>query len=150
MKVLIIEDDQNKRDQIKALITKTYKGCKIFVAKSYHSGLQMTLKTVCDIVLLDMTMPTYDITVDEDGGRPQHYAGREILRQMDRRKVVLPVLVITQFDVFGEGPDTLTRQQLHDELMRDHPLTYKGMVYYNAASDTWISQLVDLIEEILP
>lgn len=141
MKVLIVEDDERKRFQLERFVESLHMGCSIQIAKSYHSALQSIIANRFDFILLDMTMPTYDIGHDEDGGRPQAYAGREILRQLDRRKMSSPVIVVTQYDVFGEGADALTRSQLDRQLRDEHPLTYKGTVYYNAASDEWKAQL---------
>jgi CheY-like chemotaxis protein len=149
MRVLIIEDDENKQTQITTLVRQTLESCDILLANSYHSGLTAILSSPPDLILLDMTMPTYDIGLNEDGGRPQHYAGREILRQMDRRQVVIPVIVITQFDVFGEGPDALTREQLDQQLRKDHPRNYLGTVYYNVASTEWKTELQERLVNIV-
>lgn len=143
MKILIIEDDENKRAQITALVSHVVKGSTIVQARSYHSGLKSIFETPPNVILLDMTMPTYDVSANEDGGRPQHYAGREILRQMDRRQVNIPVIIITQFDVFGDGPEALTRMQLDRELKIDHSSNYRGTIYYNAASNSWKGELED-------
>lgn len=149
MKILIIEDDENKRAHIKTLVSNAVEGSTIIIAKSYHSGLRCILDNAPSVILLDMTMPTYDISENEDGGRPQHYAGREILRQMDRRRVTVPVIVITQFDVFGDGPEALNRTQLDYELKRDHSPNYQGTVYYNAASNSWKGELKDRLKNLM-
>ncbi len=111
MKILIVEDDENKRNQITTLITESFSFINLAVAKSLQSGLRSIINDKPDLVILDMTMPTFDIGVDEDGGRLQPYAGREILRQMDRRNILVPVIVLTQFDRFGEGCDSLTLKE---------------------------------------
>lgn len=149
MNILIIEDDENKRAQITALVSNVVEGCTIMQAKSYHSGLKGIFEAHPDVILLDMTMPTYDVSENEDGGRPQHYAGREILRQMDRRQVNIPVIVITQFDVFGDGPEALTRMQLDHELKIDHSRNYRGTVYYNAASNSWKGELESRLKDLI-
>lgn len=141
MKVLIIEDDESKQSQIQSVVLQTLDGLEILLSKSYHSGLCSILKANPNVVLLDMTLPTYDIDINEDGGRPQHYAGRDILRQMDRRQVLIPVIVITQFDVFGKGTDALTRAQLDEQLKKEHPSNYMGTIYYNVASVAWKNEL---------
>lgn len=141
MNILIIEDDENKQEQIKNLVNQVINSCVISLAESYNSGLNSIIDNPPTLILLDMTMPTYDINSSEDGGRPQHYAGREILRQMDRRNIKIPVIVITQFDVFGDGPESMSREELDKQLEKDHPKNYKGTIYYNAASNTWKAEL---------
>jgi CheY-like chemotaxis protein len=146
MRILIIEDDENKRKQLEGFLTGIVSECSIDICESYNSGLRSVLSNeVPDIVVLDMTMPTYDIGLDEDGGRPQHYAGRAILRQMKRHAVTIPVVVVTQFDIFGEGEERMTREELDAQLRRDHSDVYLGTVYYNAAVDGWKNSLGSII-----
>src|SRR5688572_11886351 len=109
MKILIVEDDENKRNQLINFIKDEFPETDIKTAKSMQSGLRTIINEKFDLVLLDMTMPTFDIDVNEvTGGRPQPYAGREILRQMRRRNLETPVLVITQFDRFGDTSNSIT------------------------------------------
>lgn len=146
MNILIIEDDENKRQQLETFLRELLPNSSLVHKKSYNSGLREVLNTTaCDLVLLDMSMPTYDVGLDEDGGRPQHYAGRAILRQMNRRTIKIPVIVVTQYDVFGEGTERLTRDQLDSQLSYEHSGIYMGTVYYNAAFDGWKTDLKDII-----
>lgn len=146
MKILLVEDDENKRVELDKFLRNQFPGNDVSLAKSYHSALNSVIKDPHDLILLDMTMPTYDINAEEDGGRPQHYAGREILRQLERRKINTPVIVVTQFDVFGEGLGALTRAQLDLQLRHEHSANYRGTIYYNAASDAWKVELKSAID----
>ena len=146
MRVLIVEDDENKSQQLEVFVREVVPHAFIVVAKSYNSGLREILANYQDIILLDMTLPTYDIGLNEDGGRPQHYGGRLILQQMQRRSIVTPVVVVTQFDVFGEGAEKLTRDELDKQLRQDHSSIYLGTVYYNAAVEGWKGQLRRYVE----
>ena len=137
MIILIVEDDENKSSQLQTFLYGAFPQAQLSVARSLQSGLRAVITCTYDLVILDMTMPTYDIGVDEDGGRPQAYAGREILRQLDRREIAVPVIVVTQFDRFGEGAEALTLTQLDMQLRQEHPLNYKGAVYYSPALEGW-------------
>ena len=141
MKILIVEDDENKRFQLVDFISKNFLENDISTAKSYQSGLRSIINFPPDVIILDMTMPTYDISIDEDGGRPQHYAGREILRQMNRKNIQIPTLVVTGFDHFGVGESYMSREQLDLQLMIDHSSFYRGTIYFNAAMEDWKPQL---------
>lgn len=146
MKILIIEDDENKRQQLEMFLRALLPGCVLTIQKSYNSGLRavMSVKPF-DLIVLDMTMPTYDIGLNEDGGRPQHYAGRAILRQMRRHSITTPVVVVTQFDVFGEGAERMTREELDAQLRHEHPDVYLGTVYYNAAVEGWKEDMLSIV-----
>ncbi|HEY3489920.1 MAG TPA: hypothetical protein VGK27_07345 [Candidatus Deferrimicrobiaceae bacterium] len=149
MKILLVEDDENKRLQICNSLKESFPGCEITLAMSLQSGLRKIINSEVSIVLLDMTLPTYDQSFNEDGGRPQAYAGREILRQMDRRDIRSPVIVVTAYDRFGEGKDALNLEELDRELMAAHKDCYIGTVYYNPTIDIWKDQLNELIKTAL-
>ena|ERR1700682_621775 len=148
MKVLLVEDDENKSSQILQFVDVGLGIRDVRLARSYRGGLEKILNEHFDIVLLDMTLPTYEGDLDEEGGRPRVFAGRDILRQMDRKNVKAPVIVVTQFDKFGEHGETRTRDQLDRELLGAHPSIYRGMVYYNSGLEGWKEELAARIEAI--
>jgi CheY-like chemotaxis protein len=114
MRLLLVEDDDNKRLRLLSMLQSVTSD--VDCAASYQGGLKALLRDSYDAVVLDMTLPTFDISEEDDGGRPQALGGRELLRQMKRRRIKSPVVVVTQFDQFGERRDALTRQQLDTEL----------------------------------
>lgn len=147
MRVLIVEDDENKRHHLCAFLADVLPQATIVEARSYHSGLTAILKEAFALVLLDMSMPTFDIGVGEDGGRPQPLAGREVLRHMERKGVSCAVVVVTQLVRFGPD-ERVTAPQLDEELRRDHPGNYRGMVYYDATLSGWKDDLQGLLKRV--
>ena len=137
MKILIVEDDEDKRRQVIDWLRELTPGAVLEEARSLRSGLNAILQGGQDLVILDMTMPTFDITAEEDGGRPQAYAGRELLRHMKRRGIRTPAIVLTQFDRFGEGPNLLTLEQLDQALRAEHFGHYLGAVSYSVTDEVW-------------
>ena len=101
------------------------------------------------LTLLDMTMRNFDRSLEEDGGRPHHFAGREILRQMKREEVHIPVIIVTHFERFGEESEEVTLTDLKDELQARFP-DYLGTVHYRSNVDEWKAKLVELIDGLLP
>jgi CheY-like chemotaxis protein len=148
MKILVVEDDENKRNQIVDFINEVILPVEIITANSYQSGLKVIRSQVFDLIILDMTMPTFDISSDENGGRPQAYAGRDILRQMERHDIIMPVIIVTQFDKFGSGHDELSLEELHDQLVEENLPSYKGVIFYNASITDWKKGLQNLISNL--
>ena len=149
MRVLIVEDDDDKAQDLHAFLAINYVITDIEVARSFQSGLRSILAGDVDLILLDMTMRNYDRSVEEDGGRPHHFAGREILRQMLREEKRVPVIVVTHFDRFGEETEEVTLSELKSELRRRFP-DYLGTVHYRSNVDDWKLQLKILIDSCLP
>ncbi|MGD0626570.1 MAG: response regulator [Thermodesulfobacteriota bacterium] len=147
MRILVIEDDENKRSQLVAFLQEAIEASSIQIAKSLQRALRKISKETFDLILLDMTLPTFDIAVEEDGGRPRIYGGREILRQMERNEINTPVIMVTQFDRFGKGADSLTLKQLDSQLQIAHSKNYAGSVFYNPAVESWKPNLRELIDK---
>jgi CheY-like chemotaxis protein len=144
MKVLLVEDDEDKREQLREFLSSEL-SAEVTEARSRQSGIHALLKDSFDLIVLDMSMPTFDITPTEDGGRPQAYAGRDILHQMDRYAITTKVVVVTQFDRFGQSEDEITLLELDKQLEGAFPDNYLGAVYYNVSYAGWQESLRTLL-----
>jgi CheY-like chemotaxis protein len=149
MKLLLIDDEDHKRNQILQFLLNEMSGIEVEEARSLQSGLKAVLTGEYSFIILDMTMPTFDITAEEDGGRPQAYAGRELLRHMTRRDIKVPSIVVTQYDQFGEGSNLLTLDQLNEQLKAENPVQYRGSVHYSISYDGWKNELAERISQAL-
>ena len=149
MKILIIEDDPNKAGQLMKFLEDKLSSINIKLKKSYKSGLKELLRDDYDLILLDMSMPTFDITIEESGGKPLPFAGKEILRQMKRRNVTIPAIIVTQFESFGEAEKKITLDKLKNELSQEFSRIYIGTIYYNPAGSDWQNLLLNLILPII-
>lgn len=146
MRILLIEDDTHKATHISDHLHDSLSGdILIKTVRSYQSGLQAVMTEPWDTVLLDMSLPTYDITPTEDGYRFDAFAGRNILFEMKRKNIVCRVIVITQYDTLGEGLDRVTLEELRQQLKDAFPDSYKGAVYYSSSETNWKEALVALI-----
>lgn len=137
MKILIIEDDDNKRQQLVSAINTDEAGFIIVETRSYQSGLRELLKGPYDLVFLDMTMPTFDKSPSESGGRIRPFAGKDILTQLKHRGFSQDVVVFTGFEILGEGTEQVTLKELDNNLKDEFPSNYRGVIYYNAAQNEW-------------
>lgn len=150
MNILLIEDDEEKSRTIEGFIAQEFPSSTTSVAKSFSSGLRALIlgSDSLDIVLLDMSMPSYDVSHQEPGGgTPESFAGRELLAQMRLRSINVPTIVVTQFDSFGEAPKRVSLDQLVDELSACYSPPFSGLVYYNSIQAGWRSSLKKLIEK---
>jgi hypothetical protein len=151
MKFLLIEDDEEKTNKIFEFLHETFPGSNVDVARSFSSGLRTIInsKDTVDVLLLDMSMPNFDVSPHEPGGgKPENFAGEELLAQMKLRGVFLPTIVITMFDSFGEETGKKSFRQLEEELTSKFSGNFRGMVYYNSAQVGWRSSLKNFIDEI--
>lgn len=147
--ILVVEDDENKRSRIFDFLNSTYSNTRILSANSLHSGVSVALDDRPDLVLLDMTLPNYDIGPDETGGQHHIFGGQEFIRQMERFKVDTNIIVITQFETFGKAPNIINIEQLDLILKEESPQSYIGIVYYHASIEIWKTKLKEISDKIL-
>jgi CheY-like chemotaxis protein len=147
--VLVIDDDHNKIRQIIAYLTEEYPDIELTERHSYQSGLKAALTLRPTLLVLDMTMPTFDAKPREDSGRERRYAGEQILQYLNRKHLDQRAVVITQFERFGENEDQITLRELDLRLAKDYPQLYLGAVFYQAGGTAWKSELKRIVSPFL-
>jgi CheY-like chemotaxis protein len=135
MNLLLIEDDQHKSKQIIGFLNENFKSTSIVLRKSYQSGLKEILTNSFDLVLLDMQLPNFDI-------KP----GVDILKELTRKKKQCKVIVITQFETFGEGEFYINLSNLKQMLNSDFSELYIDTVFYSPDNSLWQKELTILIK----
>ena len=141
IKLLIVEDDINKREQLHAFVSTRFTSLTTADAESLVGGIRQLRQWQPDIVILDMTLPNYDPEEGSLDVTMQAFGGEEFLRQCARIKLQPAVIEVTQFETFGEGGDVKDREELAAELAAAFPDTYRGMVYYHASISQWEDEL---------
>lgn len=141
MTILIVEDDENKRIQLSQFLESIIPDEVVIFERSLQSGVSKIRDESFDLIILDMTLPQYDLSPDEPSDDTHIFGGQEFLAQMDRFDIFTPVLVFTQFEVFGKPPNEMDLDSLNKSLKMEYPLIYKGFVYYHASINTWKDEL---------
>lgn len=145
MKILLVEDDQNKRDRISAFVATTLPHATLVSAHSYRSAVERIVNELWDFLLLDMTLPTYDVTKHEDGFQIEAFAGINVLREMKRRQIQIPTVVVTQFETLGEGVEKMSLSELRKHLEVQYPEIYLGTIFYAPGESSWMPKLAEYL-----
>lgn len=141
MKILIVEDDENKRVQLSDYLKVVIPNESVLLERSLQSGVRRVKEELFDLIILDMTLPMYDVSPDEPGDDTHIFGGQEFLSQMDRFDIDIPVVVFSQFEVFGKPPNEMRLEDLNRKLFDEYPAIYQGAVYYHASLNSWKEEL---------
>ena len=144
MQILLIEDNSNKLKQIKRVLTEIYPESNIEEAYSFNSGVRKGYENKWNLIILDMSLPTYDITHTESGGDKKPVAGKNIMKRMLNRKIIVPVVIITQFETFDD--DRISLNSLNAEFKDGFKEIWKGTVFYG--NDDWSIDLKEILDKI--
>ncbi|MEE9926430.1 MAG: response regulator [Brucella anthropi] len=146
---LIVEDDVHKREQLVSFLKSRDENATVKQEVSLIGGIRALRSLKLDCVVLDMTLPNYDPENDGHIGSVLAFGGVEFLKQARRFKLETPVVVITQFETFGDDENAKDRKELENDLRQNFPSIFKGMVYYHASLNDWSEELSFLLDEIL-
>jgi ActR/RegA family two-component response regulator len=150
MNFLIIEDDEYKKDKITYCLEENFSDINYTHVQSVSSALNELDKLDSDtIVLLDMSLPTYDLDESNSGGRPQGFGGIEILRNMEFYDLTNKVLVITQYESIAINNRVLDVNDLRTELANEFPDSFCELIQFNVVSDSWKKELIQKLTELI-
>ena len=145
-RILLVEDYEEKAKDIRKFIQEKFPYVTLCNCSSYNSAQEMIFEAEqeYDLILLDMSMSTFDLNDDASGGLPEPTAGQNILEGMYLRNISTPVIVVTMYNVFG-------RKELatfDKELKEQYPKNYRSYVFYSAQKGDWRSKLEQQIKSI--
>jgi len=147
MKILLIEDHPLKQAQINKFVLEKFIDCEIETKNSYISGLK-ELKinhNKYDVLLLDISMPNYDISSEDSGGDWMPLAGKNILKEMYLRDISTKAIVITMHGSYDDGTKIT---DLDRDLQKEFSDNYIGYVYYSQINEDWKENLYRLLNTI--
>lgn len=147
--VLLIEDDEFKREDLAAELRAAVPGMSLSEAQSVKSALLALQNCRFDLIILDMSLPTFDVTTEEAGWRPQGFGGREFLRFMSAEGAQIRTIVVTQHSVLTDGRETSEVAEVEVQLKREFPSTILGFVRYTMNSDRWKKEFAASIRSAL-
>jgi DNA-binding NarL/FixJ family response regulator len=144
MNILIIEDNPLKREKVHEFLSANY-AVRLSEAASYNSGLNLALSEKFDLVILDMSMPTFDRTDVTHGGRFRTLAGKEIVLRLEKQRRLVPFVILTGYSDFSFNSQSLSIAEIDESLLALGD-KYFGCVLFDAAESIWKDKLSEIID----
>jgi CheY-like chemotaxis protein len=139
MKILVIEDNYLKREKIISYLNgRGIHG--ISEAASYNSGLTAAYENKFDLLIVDMSMPTFDRNESTQGGRFRALAGKEIVSKLSRSGILPPFVIVTGYKDFSVESQSLSIDQIHD-LLSTLGEAYMGCIVFESSDNLWQEKL---------
>ena len=145
MKILLVDDESYKSQQISPCVMHNYEDSVIKTCESLNAGLLEITSANYDFVLLDMSLPIYD---KNEVSSFNSYGGLDFLSEMERKMIATPVIVVTQYEILGEGENQRTASSIDIECQQNYE-NYIGMVVYSAIDNKWKISLLEKIGEAI-
>lgn len=142
--ILIIDDDNYKKKNIKELVLSIDKTFIISEEEAINPGLLDLRSSKYDLIILDMSLPVFS---SSESSSFNPFGGIAILKEMRRKEITTPVIVVTQYEIFGEGEIQKTSKMIDEECKSKFD-NYIGIVIYSSVNNEWKEKLVKMIGDI--
>lgn len=145
-KILIIEDNPHKLDRIVLNIKENFLSVDVSVSRSFSSGVKKALAEKFDVIVIDMSLPTYDRSDLEAGGRNRPFGGLEIVRKLQRKSISSKILFITQYESFSDHGRTYTFETLNAVVKNECKDFFLGFIMYDSSRTKWKEEMNSAIK----
>jgi CheY-like chemotaxis protein len=147
MNVLLVEDDEFKAADIARLLNEGLPASTLERAASVTSALRMITAGAYDLVVLDMSLPTFDLSGPGGGGSPQGQGGVEVLRLANRLGVKATYVVVTQYpDIEIDGQE-IPLSEAAAKLTARFKLKVAECVPYEFDGNDWEQDLREFLSQ---
>ena len=147
--ILIVEDSDSKLNSVQAVIAKEFPSAQIRFALSVRSAIDALAEFTPDMIVADMSLPTFDIESRERGGTPRPFGGIEVFETLERFDISVPVLVLTSYPAIVEGNQAVGLTELSKRLQADFPPWFLGTVYFDPAYSNWEREVIFYLNKAL-
>lgn len=149
-KVHIVEDSTLKAMNISSFLTENFPFLSpIEVSGSFQSAIKAITEIKPDLIILDMTLPTFDRKPNVREGRMRPLGGYDLMYKMKYRSISVNVIIVTQLETFGEGDEELSFSEITSRCEKDFPNLFCGSVYYDQSGMNWQTELGKLVRIVL-
>lgn len=148
MKILLVEDEIHKRDEILNCVAQVYSSPPE-VVDAVNGAVLKVMESDYDLIILDMALPTFgDSSDDKKKGHDQAQGGVEVLRALKANKKTAKVIIVTQYPDFYVGG---TRVKLKDSsklIFEKYNQTVIGAVLYHYKSQATLQKIVSILKRL--
>jgi CheY-like chemotaxis protein len=136
-KVLLIEDDEFKANNIKELLQASGKYSDIFLVSSLVEAVEAVNRLDFDLVLIDMAIPSHPVVAG--GGAPMSLltGGLEVLLELSSIEKSPPCIIITQYPDIEISGEFYTVEQAAKEIKNRLGCEVLDCIKYMEGNDSW-------------
>lgn len=151
MKILLVEDELHKREELTECIEEFFSGeAQIVHVDSVHGAYWEVSTTAYDLILLDMALPT--LSSGEDVASRSHdqaLGGVEVLRALKPQNGETKVIIITQYPDILVGGKRIKLNEASKVLSARYGQRVIGSVLYKYKSPSNKIKLTELLRKVL-
>jgi CheY-like chemotaxis protein len=148
MKILLVEDDEFKAADITKVLADSLPRAGVLRAMSVTSAMRAINSDAFALIILDMSLPTFELSGPGGGGSPQGQGGLEVLRLARRLQNPSPFIVVTQYPDIEIDRVDVPLSAASKALRAHFEVDVKACLLYEFDGDNWRPPLREFLLEL--
>ena len=144
-RILLIEDDQFKRDAINKVIASELSSTKIVEAHSVHAAVAEISAGTFDLLVLDMALPSHSVVAGESPATSMLSGGLEVVMELAYLSRRDPIVVLTQYPELEIEGELLAIPEAEERLRSMFGEPIRAVIHYEDQDSGWVTRLQDLL-----
>lgn len=145
MKVLLVEDEVHKREEVKQCVLEVY-GDSPEIVDSVSSAVLKVIGEDFDLIILDMALSTFgDSAEDKIKGHDQAQGGIEVLRALKQAKKSVKIIIVTQYPDFYIGGKKVKLKDSPTIICEKYNQNVLGAVLYHYKSMATRQKIISIL-----
>ena len=145
MRILLVEDEVHKREEMKKCVFEVYETVPDTV-DSVSSAVSMVMEDDYELIILDMALSTFgENASDQKKGHDQAQGGIEVLRALKLSKKSAKILIVTQYHDFYIGATKVKLKNSVKVIEEKYGQNVIGAVLYQYKSKSTLQKIVSIL-----
>jgi len=145
MRILLVEDEVHKRDEMKQCVQEVH-GFSPEVVDGVSSAVLKVMEADYDLIILDMALSTFgDSADDKNKGHDQAQGGIEVLRALKLAKKSTKVIIVTQYPDFYIGVNKVKLKDSPKIIHDKYNQKVIGAVLYHYKSKSTLQRIMSIL-----
>jgi CheY-like chemotaxis protein len=149
VKILLVEDESHKRDELTQLIHDVF-GLDPVIVDAVTSAVNAVKTAVFDVIVLDMALSTFgDSAADEKKGHDQAEGGIEVIRALKSVGKYPKIVIVTQYGDFYLGGKKIKLRDSAKIIQERYNQKIVGAVLYHYKSKPTLQKVRSILRQCL-
>ncbi|EJC62001.1 response regulator receiver domain-containing protein [Alcaligenes faecalis subsp. faecalis NCIB 8687] len=147
MRILLVEDEVHKRDEIIGCVLSVYETAPEIV-DSVSGAVLSVMADDFHLIILDMALSTFgDGAGDNVKGHDQAQGGIEVLRALKAAKKMAKIIIVTQYPDFHIGGVKVKLKDSPKIIKAKYGQDIVGAVLYNYKSKSTMQRIASILRQ---
>lgn len=149
MKVLLVEDESHKREELTQCIQDVL-GIEPLIVDAVSSAVHAVRTEVFDVIVLDMALSTFgESAIDEKKGHDQADGGIEVLRALKSTGNFPKIVIVTQYGDFYLGGKKIKLRDSAKVIHERYKQRVVGAILYHYKSKATLQKVRSILRQCL-